>query len=199
LVLLTVGDLNFPALTMRMAFVILRSFHEHGSWTVRASSDNISASLPSSPPVQRPAAAASCRPSQCGLAPLLWRQGPLSSPARRKGGGGGSPLTAGVGRLVFGFAHGLCPCVRGFSDLTPKPTPALLPSTPIPFSPALQPMETSPATAVVRRRSPLPQVQSAPKFKAPLVASARHSVFSCAPSQEEPRSTMHTAMPAVVA
>jgi hypothetical protein len=27
---------------MRMAFVILRSFHEHGSWTVRASPDNIS-------------------------------------------------------------------------------------------------------------------------------------------------------------
>jgi hypothetical protein len=27
LVLLTVGDLNFPALTMRMAFVTLRAFH----------------------------------------------------------------------------------------------------------------------------------------------------------------------------
>ena len=42
LVLLTVGDLNFPALTMRMAFVTLRAFHEHGSLMVRASSDNLS-------------------------------------------------------------------------------------------------------------------------------------------------------------
>jgi hypothetical protein len=30
LVLLTVGDLNSPALTMRMAFVTLRAFHEQG-------------------------------------------------------------------------------------------------------------------------------------------------------------------------
>jgi hypothetical protein len=36
-----IGDLNFPALTMRMAFVILRSFHEHESWTVRASAGRV--------------------------------------------------------------------------------------------------------------------------------------------------------------
>jgi hypothetical protein len=36
LVLLTVGDLNFPALTMRMAFVILRSMSGIPGWHLGA-------------------------------------------------------------------------------------------------------------------------------------------------------------------
>jgi hypothetical protein len=97
LVLLTAGGAYFPALTMRMAFLTLRSVHEHGSWMARASSDNACCAL-----------RLTARAALTARAGSTQHRSACPAPVPAKAGQGLSPLPEWVRKQVSALAHCAC-------------------------------------------------------------------------------------------